>query len=154
MEFSQQDFWSGLPLPSPRDLPDPGIEPVPFASPAPTGGFFTPAPSGKPLEWIVYGNCITPWQPVMYGASQKEALFLWLGNKSPNKPSWQNQRQHSTQHTEKLINGIHYCYCSSPFVSWRQEDLKSVPCLPLTRMLLHTFSETLVLPYIKSPTLL
>ena len=29
---------------------------------------------------IVYGNCITPWQAVMCGASQKEALFLWLGN--------------------------------------------------------------------------
>ena len=80
MEFSQQEFWNGLPLLSPRDLPDPGIEPMPFASPAPTGGFFTPVPSGKPLEWTVYGNCITPWQPVTYGASQKEALFLWLGN--------------------------------------------------------------------------
>ena len=27
MEFSRQEYWSGLPLPSPRDLPDPGIEP-------------------------------------------------------------------------------------------------------------------------------
>ena len=27
MEFSRQDYWSGLALPSPRDLPDPGIEP-------------------------------------------------------------------------------------------------------------------------------
>ena len=26
MEFSRQEFWSGLPFPSPRDLPDPGIE--------------------------------------------------------------------------------------------------------------------------------
>ena len=42
--------------------------------------FFTTVPSGKPLEWIVYGNCITPWQAVMYGAFQREALFLWLGN--------------------------------------------------------------------------
>ena len=31
MEFSRQEYWSGLPLPSPVDLPDPGIEP---ASPA------------------------------------------------------------------------------------------------------------------------
>ena len=28
MEFSQQEYWSGLPFPFPRDLPDPGIEPV------------------------------------------------------------------------------------------------------------------------------
>ena len=27
MEFSRQDSWSGLPFPSPGDLPDPGIEP-------------------------------------------------------------------------------------------------------------------------------
>ena len=27
MEFSRQKYWSGLPFPSPRDLPDPGTEP-------------------------------------------------------------------------------------------------------------------------------
>ena len=27
MGFSRQEYWSGLPLPSPEDLPDPGIEP-------------------------------------------------------------------------------------------------------------------------------
>ena len=28
MEFSRQEYWSGLPFPSPGDLPDPRIEPV------------------------------------------------------------------------------------------------------------------------------
>ena len=27
MKFSRQEYWSGLPFPSPRDLPDPGIKP-------------------------------------------------------------------------------------------------------------------------------
>ena len=27
MGFSRQEYWSGLPVPSPEDLPDPGIEP-------------------------------------------------------------------------------------------------------------------------------
>ena len=27
IEFSRQEYWSELPFPSPRDLPDPGIEP-------------------------------------------------------------------------------------------------------------------------------
>ena len=31
MGFSRQEYWSGLPCPSPRDLPDPGIEPRPPA---------------------------------------------------------------------------------------------------------------------------
>ena len=28
MGFSRQEYWSGLPCPPPRDLPDPGVEPV------------------------------------------------------------------------------------------------------------------------------
>ena len=27
MEFSRQEYWSGLPFPSPGELPDPGIKP-------------------------------------------------------------------------------------------------------------------------------
>ena len=38
MEFSRQEYRSGVLFPSPRDLPDPGIEP---ASPALAGRFFT-----------------------------------------------------------------------------------------------------------------
>ena len=37
MGFPRQEYWSGLPRPSPGDLPDPGIEPT---SPALAGGFF------------------------------------------------------------------------------------------------------------------
>ena len=28
MGFSRQEYWSGLPFPSPGDLPDPGIKPA------------------------------------------------------------------------------------------------------------------------------
>ena len=31
MGFPRQEFWSGLPFPSPGDLPDPGMEPTPPA---------------------------------------------------------------------------------------------------------------------------
>ena len=34
MEFSRQEYWSGLPYSPPRDLPNPGIEPTSPASPA------------------------------------------------------------------------------------------------------------------------
>ena len=43
--FFSQEYWSGLPFPSPGDLPHPGIKPE---SPALAGGFFTPEPPGKP----------------------------------------------------------------------------------------------------------
>ena len=38
LEFSRQEYWSGLPFHSPAYLPDPGIEPMPSAS---AGVFFT-----------------------------------------------------------------------------------------------------------------
>ena len=34
MQFSRQEYWSGLPFPTPGDLPDPGIEPTSPVSPA------------------------------------------------------------------------------------------------------------------------
>ena len=49
MGFPRQEYWNGLPFPSPGDLPDPGIEPV---SPALAGGFFTTKPPGKPLDLV------------------------------------------------------------------------------------------------------
>ena len=40
MEFSRQEYWSGLPCPPPWDLPDPGMEPASCLSPALAGEFF------------------------------------------------------------------------------------------------------------------
>ena len=45
MEFSRQEYWSGLPYPSPGDLPNPGIEP---GSPALQADALTSEPPGKP----------------------------------------------------------------------------------------------------------
>ena len=41
MEFSRQEYCSGLSCPPPGDLPHPGIEPVSFMSPSLAGRFFT-----------------------------------------------------------------------------------------------------------------
>ena len=47
MGFSRQEYWSGLPLPPPEDLPNPGIKPMSPVSPALAGGCFTTEPPGK-----------------------------------------------------------------------------------------------------------
>ena len=47
MGFSRQEYWSGLPFPSPGDLPDPGIEP---RSPALQADTLPSEPPGKPRE--------------------------------------------------------------------------------------------------------
>ena len=63
--FSRQEFWSGLPFPSPEDLPDPGIEPAPLLSSVLTGGVSTTSatwealwshvlsqPVSRPIAWL------------------------------------------------------------------------------------------------------
>ena len=45
MGFPRQEYWSGLPFPSPEGLSNPGIKPV---SPALAGGFFTNEVPDKP----------------------------------------------------------------------------------------------------------
>ena len=50
MGFSRQEYWSGLPFPSPGDLPDPGIE---LRSPALEAGTLTSEPPGKKKEGVI-----------------------------------------------------------------------------------------------------
>ena len=54
MEVSRQEYWSGLPFPTPGDLPDPGID---LATPALGGGFFTTVPPGK-LHALLSSNYV------------------------------------------------------------------------------------------------
>ena len=49
MRFSRQEYWSGLPFPSPGGLPDPGIEP---RSPALQADSFPTELQGKPTVLI------------------------------------------------------------------------------------------------------
>ena len=53
MGFSRQEYWSGLPFPSPGDLPDPGIEPRSLVLEA---GALTSKPPGKPM--VAFQACL------------------------------------------------------------------------------------------------
>ena len=57
MGFSRQEYWSGLPFPSPGDLPDPGIESGSLALQADT---LTSEPPGKPLNSPINHNTQSP----------------------------------------------------------------------------------------------
>ena len=58
MEFSRQEYWSGLPFPSPGYLRDPGIEDP--GSPALTGGFFITNTTWEALIWSakMFSHCV------------------------------------------------------------------------------------------------
>ena len=55
--FPKQEYWSGLPFPTPGDLPDSGIEAAYLASPALAGRFFTTVPPGSPIP-IIYHSVV------------------------------------------------------------------------------------------------
>ena len=59
MGFPRQEYWSGVPFPSPENLPDPGFEPTCLLSPALASGFFTTSATQEapyihisPASWI------------------------------------------------------------------------------------------------------
>ena len=59
LEFSKQEYWSGLPFPSPRDLPDPGIEP---RSPTLQADFLLSEPPGKHRSVANIQIMISSWK--------------------------------------------------------------------------------------------
>ena len=63
MGLSRQGYWSGLPYPSPRDLPDPGIELTSLMSPALAGGFFTTSTTWEYScsTWQILAQPELPW---------------------------------------------------------------------------------------------
>ena len=66
MGFLRQEYWRGLPFPSPVDLPDQGNEPV---FPAFAGEFFTTEPPGKRQNKV-----LLPLSPVLPLTSTKGSL--------------------------------------------------------------------------------
>ena len=79
MGFSRQKYWSGLPFPSPGDLPDSGIKPLSPASPALAAGFFTTSTTWEAHLYIyihMYGERVN-----RYGQALSH-LAKWLSNSS------------------------------------------------------------------------
>ena len=88
MEFSRQEYWSGLPFPTPRDLPNPGIKLMSLASLALAAESLLLMPPGKPL-WKSYSitklkrstSLIFPltfyynWNPFLLSTSFSPGVF-------------------------------------------------------------------------------
>ena len=81
MGLSRQECWSGLPFPSPGDLPDPGIQPTSLTSPALAVGFFTTS---------------APWEALMKpvpGAESLGTAALKSGSRRVLDKNWQEKGQ-------------------------------------------------------------
>ena len=75
MGFSRQEYWNGLPFPSPGDLPDPGIEPE---SPALAGRFFTAEPLLGSLQNQMFSHSSGSQKPNIEVSAGPPSLWrLW-----------------------------------------------------------------------------
>jgi len=92
MGFSRQEYWSGLPWPSPRDIPNPGTEPMSLTFPILAGGFFITNTIWKAPE---ISSCETyenlEWYfPQIWGHLKMKEIGLNCGKKKMNsfKPAY------------------------------------------------------------------
>ena len=84
MGFSRQEFWSGLPFPSPGDLPNPGIEP---RSPALQADALLSEPPGKLM--------VESWTIKKAECQRIDALELWCWRRLLGVP-WTAQRSNQS----------------------------------------------------------
>ena len=88
MEFSRQEYWSGLPCPPSGDLPDPGVQPEFLLSSALAGGFFTTCTTWE--TWEAPWSHLRPHSsPGRRGWGQVEAPWSHLRpHSSPGRRGW------------------------------------------------------------------
>ena len=91
MEFSRQEYWSGLPFPAPGDLSNPGIETSSLASPTWASGFFTTSTTWEALKSKIVGS-----QSVLPLNQHQQQSW-------PSSPDLLNQREWSPLPMLKVI---------------------------------------------------
>ena len=101
-EFSRQEYWSGLPFPSPGDLPELGIGPVSLVFPALAGGLFTTLP---------------PWEaPSPTFKCLKCTLIIQL-----------EKRLNTDGATVSVMNSFTGCNYWFTFWWWREDEGPGIP---------------------------
>ena len=89
MGFPRQEYWSGLPFPSPMDLPDPAMEPTALTSPALPSGFFTRSTINTYCMCVCVCECATA------------CMGAW-------EHSYESQQRLRHEAMPKQGHGIHY----------------------------------------------
>jgi len=102
VEFSRQEYWSGLPCPLPGDLSDPGIQPSSLKSPALAGRFFTTSTTGgSPTYTLPYVQYITS-RSLMYDTVNPKLVLCdsLKGGKGRNVGGGLRGRGHNLRHAD------------------------------------------------------
>ena len=110
MGFSRQEYWSGLPFPSPGNLPRPGIKPV---FPALAGRFFTTESPGK-CNYPFFFLPICDYNSSMIWAKLRIKFISWFIGPGPQKSVYLRTGEKNSENS----GGIWCCW-----------QLKSQVCL-------------------------
>ena len=110
MGFSRQKCWSGLPFPSPGDLPDPGIEP---GSPALQADALLSEPPGnytlKEMSWGYSESSkrrTDLWKHrKLYSPESCSGLGSWRNNPRTKKEEWKDEGARNTERGAETENG-------------------------------------------------
>ena len=112
--FSRQDYWSGLPFPSPTDFPDQGIE---SGCPAFQADSLLSEPPGKPLEEKMKftQSCLAPCNPMDYTAPGilQARILEWI--------AFPFLRGSSQPRDQTQVS----CIASGFFTSWSRREVLS-----------------------------
>ena len=136
MEFSRQEYWSGLLFPTPGDLPEQGVEPE---SPALADGFFTTSATWEALydpAILLLGsfpkrneNMLTQWPAFKYSADVflidarrnnpviQQLVYRWKENKSVYLYTGKlhhNKKRKVTTNACKSKDASHLCKWEKP----------------------------------------
>ena len=98
MGFSRQEYWNGLPCPPPEDLPDPGIEPESFMSPALGGRFFTNNATQETTHTFIY-----LYTRLLLWLSGKESACQCRRHKRLRFDPWVRKIKEMATHSSNLI---------------------------------------------------
>ena len=116
MGFSRQEYWSGLPFPFPRDVPDPGIEP---RSPALQADALLSEPPGKPHHYLGFSLNHADDTTLM-AESEEELKSLWM---KVNEESEKVGLKLNIQKTKIMASG--------PITSWEIDGEQWKQCQTL-----------------------
>ena len=113
-EFHRQEYWSRLPFPTPRDLPNPGIKPVSLVSPVLAIRFFTTSNTweaqsdDKPHQTLnsiyvclVAQSCLTLSNPLDCSPPGSSVHGIFSGKSTGNEGVIQGRERY--QHGEHLL---------------------------------------------------
>ena len=93
MEFSRLEYWSGLPFPSPGNLPDPGIEPASLTSPALASRFFVTGATWEVPQhllaspnYVICARMASTWLLILWSTDQPISLTAGCFGNAESQP--------------------------------------------------------------------